>query len=1208
MKYRRHSASPALTASAPVDRRISRPAMMSPMFSSTLTIELTMAAQSVSSYPEPPGDLPLSERGQQFEELLRQRIAVLDGAQGVYLQGQDLTAADFGGEELEGCNEHLVLTRPDVIAQMHREYFEAGSDVVGTDSFGSTPLVLGEYDLADRAEEISAIAASMAREVAAEFGSDRFVSGSMGPTTKAISVTGGITFEELMEHYHVQARGLLAGGVDALLLETIQDTRNAKAGILGTWAAMRDLGFRVPLLISGTIEPMGTMLAGQGVDAFYTSVEHAGMTSIGLNCATGPEFMTDHIRTLSGLADCFVSCYPNAGLPDELGQYSETPEMMAETLGRFIENGWLNLVGGCCGTTPEYIRLFADAAHAGKPRELPAPRHVTHVSGIDYVEVEEDTRPLIIGERTNVIGSRKFKRLIEGEGYEEAAEIARAQVKAGAHLIDVCLSNPDRDEIVDIKAFLEVAIKMVKVPLVIDATDVRVYEAALPYCQGKVILNSINLEDGEKRFDTVTRLARKFGAALVVGCIDEKGQAISTEQKLAVAERSYPLLTEKYGIKPEDIIWDPLVFPCATGDENYRGSAPQTINAITELKQRFPGTRTVLGISNVSFGLPEAGREVLNSVYLYHATRAGLDFAIVSSEKLVRYGTIPDDERALCDALLFSGSDADIGAFTAQFRERKPQQDVETEKLPIDERIASYIVQGTKAGLIPDLEEKRVKEGVDPLDIINGPLMAGMDEVGRLFGDNELIVAEVLQSAEAMKAAVAHLEQFMAKNESSTKGKLLLATVKGDVHDIGKNLVEIILSNNGYDVVNLGIKVAPETLIAAVREHKPDFIGLSGLLVKSAQQMVVTAEDLKAAGIDLPLLVGGAALTPNFTYRRILPSYSTVVMYAKDAMEGLDLANKLTQPGGRELLAQIAAERAAKLTALAEAKPRVVAVAGTSRSASVPVAPPRPAPDLERHELALRLGEVWPYLNEQMLFGRHLGLGGNVGRLREAGDEKYLKLKEIVDDAKKRAEGGWLRARGVYQFFLANSEGNDLIIHGPNGVVERFSFPRQATGDKLCLADFVAPVGQEPDSIAIFVTSCGAGVRKLGEELKEQGEYVLSQTIQALAIETAEAFAEKLHHDLRRGWGIEDPPGLTMADIHKARYQGIRVSFGYPACPDLADQEKLWKLLQPETIGVELTDGYMMDPEASVSALVFHHPQARYFGVGMVDEEELVRV
>ncbi|MEA2681928.1 MAG: 5-methyltetrahydrofolate--homocysteine methyltransferase [Chloroflexota bacterium] len=1152
----------------------------------------------------PPDGLPTGDRSRAFEDALRERILVLDGAQGTYLQGCDLTPEDFGGPEFEGCNEYLVVNRPDIVSRMHRDYYKAGSDVVGTDTFGSTPLVLGEYGISEQAEELSAAAARLARTVAAEFTDrPRWVSGSLGPTTKAISVTGGISFEELAEHYRVQARGLLTGGVDLLLLETIQDTRNAKAGILGIWAAMADVETRVPLLISGTIEPMGSMLAGQGIDAFYTSVEHAGALSVGLNCATGPEFMTDHVRTLSGMARTFVSCYPNAGLPDEMGQYSETPEMMTETLGRFMENGWINIVGGCCGTTPEYIRQIADAAHAHSPRQVPSGRLVTHVSGIDYVEVEEDSRPLIIGERTNVIGSRKFRRLVESGEWEEAAEVARAQVKAGAQLVDVCMSNPDRDEIADIEEFLMVATRIVKAPLVIDATDTRVYETALPYSQGKAILNSINLEDGEKRFESVIPVARRFGAALVVGCIDERGQAISTEEKLKVGERSHQLLTEKYGVQPEDIIWDPLVFPCATGDENYRGSAPHTINAITQLKERFPGTRTALGISNVSFGLPPAGREVLNSVYLYHCTKAGLDFAIVSSEKLVRYGTIPEDEKKLCDDLLFRGSDDDIAAFTAHFRERKPQQGVQVDLLPIDERLASYIIQGTKEGLIPDLEAKRA-EGVAPLEIINGPLMAGMDEVGRLFGNNELIVAEVLQSAEVMKAGVAHLEQFMEKTAGSSKGKILLATVKGDVHDIGKNLVEIILGNNGFEIINLGIKVAPETLVAAAREHKPDYIGLSGLLVKSAQQMVVTAEDLQAAGIDVPLLVGGAALTPNFTYRRILPTYQTVVVYAKDAMEGLDIANRLRTPEGRAQVEEQVKARVAKLGEVAEKPARPVVTAGTDRSGSVQVSPVREAPDLERHELALRPSEVWPYLNEQTLFGSHLGLTGNVRRLAEAGDEKYLKVKAMVDDAKRRAEGGWVRARGVYQYFLANSDGNDVVLYAPNGQeTARFTFPRQPTGDQLCLADYVAPVGGDPDSIALFVTSAGAGIRKLSQELKERGEYVLSQAIQALAIETAEAFAEKLHHDIRRMWGIEDATSLTMADIQKARYQGIRVSFGYPACPDLSDQETLFRLLHPQSVGVDLTDGFMMDPEASVSAVVFHHPQARYFGVGVTEDQ-----
>ncbi|HEV3232235.1 MAG TPA: homocysteine S-methyltransferase family protein, partial [Candidatus Dormibacteraeota bacterium] len=669
---------------------------------------------------------------------------------GTQIQAADLSAADFGGPDLEGCNENLCLTRPEVIAKIHRDYFAAGADVVSTNTFGGTPLTLGEYGLTGSAREINRAAAALAREVAAEFDGPRWIAGAMGPTTKAITVTGGVTFEGLVETYGIQALGLLEGGADLLLLETAQDTRNVKAGILGVWAAFAELGQRVPLMISGTIEPMGTMLAGQGVEAFYTSVAHAGMVSVGLNCATGPEFMTDHVRTLAGMARCYVSCYPNAGLPDEVGRYSETPEMMAETLGRFVENGWLNIVGSCCGSTPEFTRAIAAVAHAGRPRR-PAERRVTSLSGIDPVECDDDSRPLIVGERTNVIGSRKFKRLITEERWEEAAEVGRAQVKAGAHLIDVCLSNPDRDEIADVERFMGALIRIVKAPLVIDATDPQVFERALTYCQGKAILNSVNLEDGLRRFDRVVPIARRFGAALVVGLIDETGMAVTAEEKLNVARRSHELLTEKYGVPAEDIIWDPLVFPCGTGDEKYVGSAPHTIEAVRRLKAEFPGTRTILGISNVSFGLPEAGREVLNSIYLNHNVRAGLDFAIVSSEKLQRFSTIGDEERELCDDLLFNRGDDPVAAFAGHFRDRRPTLAAEAlEKLPLDQRLARYVVEGTKEGLIADLELKRAE--AEPLEIINGPLMAGMDEVGRLFGNNELIVAEVLQSAEVMKA------------------------------------------------------------------------------------------------------------------------------------------------------------------------------------------------------------------------------------------------------------------------------------------------------------------------------------------------------------------------------------------------------------------------------------------------------------------------
>ncbi len=1143
---------------------------------------------------------PLREASKALEALFAERVLVLDGGMGTQIQVRNLTAQDFGGPELEGCNENLVLTRPDVIRDIHAAYFEAGADIVETNSFGGAPFVLGEYGLSDKAEQINEASARVAREAAAKFPGPRFVAGSMGPTTKTITVTGGITFPELIENYRIQARGLLKGGVDALLLETAQDTRNVKAGLLGIDAAQREIGFRVPLMISATIEPMGTMLAGQGIEAFYASVEHVAPLSVGLNCGTGPEFMTDHLRTLSALARSYVTCYPNAGLPDSDGKYNETPAMVAAALARFIEQGWVNLVGGCCGTTPAYIREIAKVARAGRPRK-PATARLTHVSGIEYVPCEESSRPLIVGERTNVTGSKKFRELIMTGKIEEAAEIGRKQVKAGAHILDVNLQHTEVDELGATNAFFDKLIRMVKVPFMIDTTNPKGVELALSWSQGKALINSINLEDGEDKFEKISGLARRYGAALVVGCIDEKGQAISAEGKLAVAERSYELLTKKYGIEPEDIVWDPLVFPCASGDKNYTGSAAETIEAIRQLKIRYPGTKTVLGISNVSFGVPPAGREVLNAVFLYHNTKAGLDFAIVSSEKLVRYAGIPEEEKKLCDDLLFNRGADPIAAFVAHFRGRKTAA-ASTQKRSLDERLARYIIEGTKEGLIADLDEKR--STTPPLEIINGPLMKGMDEVGRLFNANELIVAEVLQSAEAMKAAVAHLEQFMEKADAQNRGKMILATVKGDVHDIGKNLVEIILSNNGYTIVNLGIKVAPEELIKAVRQHKPDLIGLSGLLVKSAQQMEVTALDLKTAGIRLPILVGGAALTKKFTYTRIRKAYGGFVGYARDAMQGLDLANQTVNVEAREILDRKISAEAEKMGESGAPVDAAPAVVSTVRSrlvrADVPVLS---APDFERHEVSIPdLRAIWPYLNPFMLYGKHLGVKGSIERLIEAKDAKFLEMQGIVQEIQRRCEqDGWMKARGVYRFFKAVSAGNRLtLLDGGGKELEHFEFPRQPKPDGLCLADYAPPAGA-PDTVALFLVTTGEGIRTRAEELKNKGQYLYSHTLQSVAIEAAEGYAEKLHRDLRTLWGIADPPELTMNDRFKAKYRGIRVSFGYPACPNLADQEKLFKLLKPEEIGVKLTEGHMMDPEASVSALVFHHPQAEYFNAASAE-------
>ncbi|QDY72406.1 methionine synthase [Geobacillus thermoleovorans] len=1130
-----------------------------------------------------------------LEQQLKKKILVIDGAMGTMIQSADLSAADFGGEAYEGCNEYLTLTAPHVIRRIHEAYLEAGADIIETNTFGATRIVLDEYGLGHLALELNIEAAKLAKQTAESFSTPdwpRFVAGSMGPTTKTLSVTGGATFEELVAAYEEQARGLLLGGVDLLLLETCQDTLNVKAGFLGISKAFEAVGRRVPLMISGTIEPMGTTLAGQAIDAFFISVRHMKPIAVGLNCATGPEFMTDHLRTLASLADTAVSCYPNAGLPDEEGHYHETPNMLAEKIRRFAEKGWINIVGGCCGTTPDHIRAIAEAVRDLPPRAIPSSFDVHAVSGIEALIYDETMRPLFVGERTNVIGSRKFKRLIAEGKYEEAAEIARAQVKNGAHVIDICLADPDRDELHDMEQFVREVVKKVKVPLVIDSTDERVIERALTYSQGKAIINSINLEDGEERFAKVVPLLHKYGAAVVVGTIDEQGMAVTAERKLEIALRSYDLLVNRYGVPARDIIFDPLVFPVGTGDEQYIGAANETIKGIRLIKEQLPECLTMLGISNVSFGLPPAGREVLNSVFLYHCTQAGLDYAIVNTEKLERFASIPEEEVRMAEALLFDTSDETLNTFIEFYRSKITAAKPAEENLSLEERLARYVIEGSKDGLIPDLE-KALETYSDPLSIINGPLMAGMDEVGRLFNNNQLIVAEVLQSAEVMKAAVAFLEPYMEKKEGSTKGKVILATVKGDVHDIGKNLVDIILSNNGYEVIDLGIKVAPQQLIEAVREHQPDIIGLSGLLVKSAQQMVVTAQDLRQAGISTPILVGGAALTRKFTENKIAPEYDGVVLYAKDAMDGLALANQIQQ-----------GEIDYKKKETAESEPTrqttVVTAVKSTVSTDVPVYIPA---DLERHVLKnVPLDHVLPYVNWQMVLGHHLGLKGKVKRLLEEKDEKALALKAVVDELLAEAkERRWIQPAGVYRFFPAQSDGNRVYIYDPTDgktVLEMFDFPRQPRAPYLCLADYLkSKESGEMDYVGLFAVTAGHGVRELAQHWKEEGEFLKSHAIQALALEIAEGFAERIHQIMRDRWGFPDDPDFTMEERFAAKYQGQRYSFGYPACPNLEDQEKLFRLLHPEDIGIRLTDGYMMEPEASVSAIVFAHPEARYFNV-----------
>lgn len=1156
---------------------------------------------------------------EQIKNDLSRRILVLDGATGTMLQRENLTEEDYGGADYYGCNEYLVITRPDIIKKVHRMYLEAGSDIIETDSFGSTPLVLSEYGLEERAYELSKRAAELAREVADEFDSPeepRYVAGSMGPTTRAISLTGGATFDELVESFTVQARGLQDGGADIFLLETAQDTLNLKAALVALDRLRVETGVKIPAMISGTIEPMGTMLAGQNVESLVASLEHIKPLSFGINCGTGPEFMTDHIRTLNKATDAFVSVYPNAGMPDEDGHYHESPEGLAKDIGEFCDHGWLNIAGGCCGTTPDHIRAIKETVKTKTPRK-PHADHGTRVSGIDFLSIEDDGRPYIVGERTNSLGSKKFRELIADGKYNEAAEIARKQVRSGAHIIDVCLQNSDRDEYADMEAFLPILLKKIKAPLMLDSTRTEILELALKHSQGKLIYNSVNLESGEERFAEIVPLYHKYGFALVVGTIDDdpnQGMGLTVERKLEIARKSHDLLIHKYGIDERDIIFDPLVFPVGTGDGDYIGSAERTIKGVEAIKKEFPNCLTILGVSNVSFGLPAAGREVLNSVFLQHNVHAGLDLAIVNAEKIMRYPSIPEEEKKLAEALIFHTPEtyekalADFAAFYKDKKAKAGSAPSDRSKLSVEERLSGAVLEATLEGLEDDIKE--ILSKMKPLDVINGPLMKGMAEVGKLFNANQLIVAEVLQSAEVMKAAVNILENYMEKKDQSVKARFLLATVKGDVHDIGKNLVEIILSNNGYQVINMGIKVPPEEIIKGCKEHKPDAIGLSGLLVKSAEQMIVTAADLKHAGIDIPIIVGGAALSEKFARKKIGAEYDGPVMYAKDAMEGLDIMNRYMDPARKgdllsfwsntdQTMEEDRSGRDEADRAMKEAE-RIEFRYDYGKNGR----PNCPA-DLKKHRLTdVPLDEIYKYVNPGMLYKKHLGFRGNLGDAESTGDSKFLELKKLIDELQTRSPvEGLMKAEGVYRFFRAAADGNDVVILSDDGKTERerFHFKRQVGGRGLCLSDFLAPLDSGiEDYVAMFIVTAGIGVREMANKWKDEGKYLMSHGLAALALESAEGFAEYLHKKIRAQWGITDPEGLSIKDLFSAnKYQGARFSFGYPACPDLSDQQKLFGLLDlSEDFPVKLTaDGHTMDPEASVSAIVFQHPEARYFSV-----------
>ena len=1153
---------------------------------------------------------------------LKNRILLLDGAMGTMIQKQNLTADDFGGEKYEGCNDYLVLTKPEIIKNIHKEYLKSGSDIIETNSFGALDIVLKDYDLEDRAFEMSKRAAELVNEAILEYRSENpddtrhlYVAGALGPSNKSISVTGGVTFDELVHTYYTAVSGLLAGGVDLILFETIQDTRNLKAAYLGLKKAMEE-NYTVPLMLSFTIESTGTTLAGQTADAFYYAVNHMHPFSVGLNCATGPEFMTQFLKTLNDISNTYISVYPNAGLPNEDGEYEETPVTLANKLEPFFKNKYLNIVGGCCGTTPDYIKKIKEKTVNYEPRNIDKDKNFNNLSGLISLETPKD-RPIYVGERTNVIGSRIFKNLIAQEKFDEATEVARLQIKGDADVIDVCLANPDRDEVADMKAFLEKVSKFAKVPIMLDSTDINVVEKGLTYLQGKGIINSINLEDGEEKFKKMAEVIKEFGAAVVVGLIDEEGMAVSLEKKIKVARRSYELLTKKYGIDERDIIFDTLVFPVATGDQKYIGSASATIEAIREIKKEMPNVKTILGVSNISFGLPIAGREVLNTYYMNKAYEAGLDFAIVNTEKIIPMDEISDEEKELSENILFHTDDENVSKFANFYRDKKAtKKKVDVSNLTVEEKVANLVVEGSKKDLTILLDELLKK--YTPIEIINGPLMTGMDEVGRLFNKNDLIVAEVLQSAEVMKASVAHLEQFMEKDESSVKGKIIMATVKGDVHDIGKNLVGIIIGNNGYEVIDLGINTPAEKIRDAVVKEKADFLGLSGLLVKSAAEMVNTVAVLREAGISIPIFVGGAALTEKFTVNKIEPAYeNNIVIYSKDAMTALSDLNKMIDEKKfgefREYLQKrrdlllIKDEKELQKLKVKQTVSDIKDKDGTFDYSKIEI-PKYNFEKIYKPETLnkqiitnIKAKDVFPFINLQMLIGKHLGLKWIVGKMLEKQDSRtvkiYNEIKEIIEHGDE-----YFDITAIYKYFPVrrkygkekNEFSLEILSDDLSKVIETFNFPRQKYGQYLSLNDYVNPDGI--DYVGFFVATAGEKSRIVSNELKAKGKFYKGHLVNSIGLELAEATSEYIHQIMRKDVGIIDKE-LQTEDILKANYQGNRYSFGYPACPDLSDQKKLFKLLKPEIYGIKLTDEFMMYPEASVSAIVFSQPFCKYFNM-----------
>jgi 5-methyltetrahydrofolate--homocysteine methyltransferase len=1139
-----------------------------------------------------------------YLDVVHDGVVIFDGATGTNLQTVGLTADDFGGPSLEGCNELLNLRRPDVIRNLHRSFLEVGVDVVESNTFGAFAVPLAEYGLEAQSYEIAAAGAALARETADEFvaadGRARFVAGSIGPGTK-FATLGQISYRDLAAAYEVEAAGLIDGGADLLIIETQFDLLGAKAAIEGARRAMRSAGIELPLQVQVTIELTGRMLPGTEIGAALTALEALRPDVIGLNCATGPAEMYEPLRHLARHSPVPVSAIPNAGMPHvEDGEmaYDLEPDELAHHLGQFVTEMGVGVIGGCCGTTPGHLAAVVEKIRPLPVTERNPEMEPSAASIYSQVPFDQDTSFLIIGERANANGSRAFKEALLAEDIESCVAIGQEQVREGAHLVDLCVDYVGRDGVADMEKLAAAFATDVTAPVVLDSTEPEVMEAGLERLGGRSVLNSANLEDGEapgSRLDRVFGLAKKHGAAVICLLIDEEGQARTLEWKLRIAHRIHDLAVNRYGLRSEDLIFDALTFPLTTGDDDLRRDGMATLDAIRQIKGELPGVRTVLGVSNVSFGLNPAARRILNSVFLHEAVEAGLDAAIVHAGKIEPLNRIDPEQRKTCLDLIYDRREEGYDPLERLLElfagvETVERSEGDYDDLDVGERLARRIVDGDQKNVVADLDAA-LAEGTAPLDIINDHLLAGMKVVGDLFASGEMQLPFVLKSAETMKKAVAYLEPMMEKADTETRGRIVLATVSGDVHDIGKNLVDIILTNNGYEVHNLGIKVGISDMIAKFEEVSADAIGMSGLLVKSTLIMRDNLDELERRGLgNVPVLLGGAALTRNYVEADLRSRYKGPLYYGKNAFAGLEAMGRIV--AGEQAPAPIAPRRhTVEQTGVGKVPARSPDV---KRDNQIYV-PPFTGSRVIR---GVPIDEIVPYLNLTALFRNQWQYRPEKG---ERDPEFKERLAPLLRDqiAKARADD-LLHPKVVYGYFPANADGDDLVIWDDERAqteLTRFRFPRQQEDPYLCIADFFRPVGEEVDYAAFHIVTMGSQISERTKELFEADRYTDYLHLHGLGVEMAEALAEHWHHRIREEWGFADQDGPSLLGLFRQQYRGGRYSWGYPACPDLEDNEKVAYLLGADRIGITVGEetSYQYQPEQTTSAIICHHPQAKYF-------------